>query len=382
VRRGTIPQVTSKPAAAQHLRDLARLRRVRDRIDREYEQPLDVEALARGVNMSAGHPWPPPTSTAPLRGCRPAALRSSRSRLSSRTAFVTAPSAIPRATCFGSRSCAELRRMKRTLALALAAGIACIGCRSAGLSSANVNTAEQRCDEAYSEDLPRGRVANNAWNKQLAGSYSWEQCIRVRNDSHSTEYGWSWDWPIGGDTLVSFPQIVFGWKPWDGGASSHPRLPMRIAVIHRLNLSYEMETTAKGKHNLATTLWLTRSGAISTEPNPMDISTDLMVWTDGFAFDPFGSRVGHTSIDGIDFEVWLARDLGDSSPDGPRWNYVAYRSTAKHLTASLDLRAFLRHAIEQGYVSPDHYVSDVEVGNEIMTGSGETWIKAISLVVE
>ena len=39
----------------QHLRDLARLRRVRDRIDREYAKPLDVEALARGVHMSAGH---------------------------------------------------------------------------------------------------------------------------------------------------------------------------------------------------------------------------------------------------------------------------------------------------------------------------------------
>jgi AraC-like DNA-binding protein len=47
--------VTSKPAPAHHLRDLARLRRVRDRIDREYAQPLDVEALARGVHMSAGH---------------------------------------------------------------------------------------------------------------------------------------------------------------------------------------------------------------------------------------------------------------------------------------------------------------------------------------
>jgi AraC-like DNA-binding protein len=51
----TISQVTSSSAATQHLRDLALLRRVRDRIDREYAQPLDVEALARGVNMSAGH---------------------------------------------------------------------------------------------------------------------------------------------------------------------------------------------------------------------------------------------------------------------------------------------------------------------------------------
>ena len=55
MRRGTIAQVTSRPAAAQRLRDLAGLRRVRDRIDREYAQPLDVEALARGAHMSAGH---------------------------------------------------------------------------------------------------------------------------------------------------------------------------------------------------------------------------------------------------------------------------------------------------------------------------------------
>ena len=47
--------MTSRPAEAQHLQDLARLRRVRDRIDRDYAQPLDVEELARGVHMSAGH---------------------------------------------------------------------------------------------------------------------------------------------------------------------------------------------------------------------------------------------------------------------------------------------------------------------------------------
>ena len=48
--------MTTRPAAPQqHLRDLALLRRARDRIDRDYAQPLDVEALARGVHTSAGH---------------------------------------------------------------------------------------------------------------------------------------------------------------------------------------------------------------------------------------------------------------------------------------------------------------------------------------
>jgi transcriptional regulator GlxA family with amidase domain len=37
------------------LEDLVRLRRARDRMDREYAQPLDVPALARDALMSTGH---------------------------------------------------------------------------------------------------------------------------------------------------------------------------------------------------------------------------------------------------------------------------------------------------------------------------------------
>ena len=47
--------MSDRPDDEPQLRDLALLRRVRDRIDRDYAQPLDVEALARGVHMSAGH---------------------------------------------------------------------------------------------------------------------------------------------------------------------------------------------------------------------------------------------------------------------------------------------------------------------------------------
>jgi AraC-like DNA-binding protein len=53
-RHGTIQAVPSTAAASQRLRDLALLRRVRDRIDREYAQPLDVEALAREFRLAYG----------------------------------------------------------------------------------------------------------------------------------------------------------------------------------------------------------------------------------------------------------------------------------------------------------------------------------------
>jgi transcriptional regulator GlxA family with amidase domain len=47
--------VTTTPQSDPYLRELTQLRRVKDRIDREYAQPLDVESLARDVHMSAGH---------------------------------------------------------------------------------------------------------------------------------------------------------------------------------------------------------------------------------------------------------------------------------------------------------------------------------------
>ncbi len=39
----------------QRLNDLARMRRVRDRIDREYASPLDLAELAKGEHVSQGH---------------------------------------------------------------------------------------------------------------------------------------------------------------------------------------------------------------------------------------------------------------------------------------------------------------------------------------
>ena len=42
------------PRFAQ-LRELRLLRQVKDRIDRDFAQPLDVPALAHGVGLSAGH---------------------------------------------------------------------------------------------------------------------------------------------------------------------------------------------------------------------------------------------------------------------------------------------------------------------------------------
>jgi transcriptional regulator GlxA family with amidase domain len=42
-------------AVSMDIHDLVRLRRAKDRMDREFDRPLDVPALARSAAMSTGH---------------------------------------------------------------------------------------------------------------------------------------------------------------------------------------------------------------------------------------------------------------------------------------------------------------------------------------
>lgn len=271
--------------------------------------------------------------------------------------------------------------MSFTCRLALCVLTAAAG-TAASADTPPVPAREASCADGYETDTDVGRLTNNMWNKQAAGGASYRQCIRYRGDPPEREYGWTWSWPEEGQTLLAFPQTVFGWKPWNGGTSTTPELPIRIDRIRDLRLAYEMETAATGKHNLATALWLTRTGRTGAEPDPADISADINIWTDGFDFEPSGDRIGEATIDGIAFEVWHDEDMGDASAaNSNRWTHVVYRSTARHTSLALDVRKILQDAIGRELVSPSHYVSSVEVGNEVMTGDGETWIKALSLEV-
>lgn len=47
--------MTTTSLTDSYLRELMQFRRVKDRSDREYAQPFDVESLAKDIHMSAGH---------------------------------------------------------------------------------------------------------------------------------------------------------------------------------------------------------------------------------------------------------------------------------------------------------------------------------------
>jgi hypothetical protein len=225
-----------------------------------------------------------------------------------------------------------------------------------------------------------GRLTNNTWNKAAAGSFASTQCLQRQASGGATQYGWTWNWPANSSTVYAYPEIIVGWKPWDGGTSNDARLPARIATLQNFTWSYSLDVATNGKHNIATSLWITRTGATPSAPNPQDIANEMMIWSSGSDFPPGGQQVATVTLGGQSFEVWYARDWGDLSGANPnRWSYIAYRATQASATASLDLKAILDDAVARGYVNPQHYVSNVELGNELMSGSGTTWINSLSL---
>jgi hypothetical protein len=238
------------------------------------------------------------------------------------------------------------------------------------------------CADSFELETSIGRFTNNMWNKQAVGKAPYRQCIRSRKTMAAQEFGWSWEWPADGATFVSFPAVVMGWKPWNGGTSTHPQLPIRADQIRVMRLSYTMETSANGKHNLATALWLTRTGETHQDANPADISADINVWIDGLEMSPAGKQLATVTIGGIAFEVWNSQNMGDASgANTARWNHMVYRSTSRQLSASLDIKGIIDDAVARELVSSHHYVSSIELGNEVMSGRGETWIKALSLEI-
>ncbi len=225
---------------------------------------------------------------------------------------------------------------------------------------------------------------NNTWNSAAAGRYDWAQCLQQRSLGTVVDVGWNWRWPETGDQVYAYPSIVVGAKPWDGGPGNDARFPRRIADTPRLQISYEVQTSASGNQNLATSLWFTRTTATPAVPVESDITAEIMIWSDytPAMVDEAGgpSFRGQITVDGRVYRVYAATDWGDASGgSAQRWTFIVYVAAVPVRSLSVDARRFIDDAIARGLLDPSHAVADVELGNEISSGSGSTWVRGFSV---
>jgi hypothetical protein len=235
---------------------------------------------------------------------------------------------------------------------------------------------ESKCNQGFTVADGPYRYENNQWGSGKARG-RFEQCLLERTVQGERQRGWTWNFPGTDASVFSYPEIIFGWKPWTGGKTTHPALPARIAELRKLTVVYDVESQASGSFNLAHEVWITRRRIAGGAAAPQTISAEVMFWVDsGGVARPGGSRIAeHLAIDGGEYDLWSQDGANGSGAATSSWRLITFDRTTPLLEGSLDIPAFLRVLTERTLVDPAHYVASVEFGNEVSGGTGTTWIK-------
>jgi hypothetical protein len=233
------------------------------------------------------------------------------------------------------------------------------------------------CTDYLSLVVDDGVLTNNVWNKGAADQNSWSQCLESREFNGATQYGWSWSWPRNKKVIYSYPQIKRGVSPWAPIPKFDERFPLALSAVEKMIISYDVEIDTNGQHNLATSMWLTDAPHTGTEPNSSIIAAEVMIWTYATKnhFNPAGKKYGSITSNNTEWEVWYDKNWGDASGENSnKWIYLTFRAKESSLKTSFDVIDLLSYAINKNLITSDLFISDVELGNEIMDGEGITWI--------
>ena len=228
------------------------------------------------------------------------------------------------------------------------------------------------------------RAENNAWGKgDLQG---WRQCIGLAaGPGPGVKARWTWDWLNAGDNVKAYPELIVGTKP--GSAPTSRSLPRRLSQLAQLQARLNLESQRSGSGNLAFDLWLTSTASPNHFGVP-PISHELMIWRDAFgSMLPAGQRRATVRIDGRIYDLYVKDRHGDG------WRYIAYVPRAFGVnpatraagrfrdTANINLKAFLEDGLARKLFSGKAFLASVELGNELISGHGETLVHHYSLAI-
>lgn len=258
----------------------------------------------------------------------------------------------------------------------------------AGCESAKVplpNSFDAADVDTYCGDWAKLRNAgfvyeNNVWNQGTIKRENRAQCLLKRVVDGKVQYGWRWQWPRGSGEVKAYPEVIYGHKPWFT-SSTTGNLPRLISNIDELSVAYDVEMQARGRYNLAFDIWVTNSDT----PTPATLTHEIMIWVGERtrAWEPSpGHLAKRVTIGGATYDLYIRPHAEWLKEHGALdVAYIAFNAHTARLSGSIDVREFLDYLTDNGHLPADGYVASVELGNEIMNGTGELWLKSYEISV-
>lgn len=201
---------------------------------------------------------------------------------------------------------------------------------------------------------------NNLWG-QSSGS-GW-QCLWDTRAGATIGWGTSWSWSGQPSQVKSFTSSVLGWH-W-GWKTTGTELPVRLNAGRDIFTDTRYRVSGSGTMNVAYDLWLHDIPNPDWPNNPTD---EIMIWLyrSGGA-GPLGTSQGTVTIAGTQWDLYRG-NIG--------WNVFSFVRRANTTSATLHLQDFLNNLTGRGWVPATKYLSSIEHGTEVFTGTGQLDVDA------
>jgi hypothetical protein len=245
-----------------------------------------------------------------------------------------------------------------------------------------VGTGEE--DRFYLHEVEPYAYLNDVWGQgylNVEKGEDFRQWLKRRKSEGREIWGWEWSGPgRQEDRVYSFPEILYGAKPFDDTKKTSAPLPLELARISSIELTYDVTlSTGNGSYNLSPEFYVTDRALHLSSRN---IVAEIMIWLDASGdAQPAGKVIASVEIGGRAYELWEddMEEPGSTQPHPPKWKYLAYvvnpaSRQGGRLGGKLPIHEFLRDATTRGFVKTGQFLASVEFGIEIRRGLGSLWV--------
>ncbi|MEU5259798.1 hypothetical protein [Amycolatopsis sp. NPDC021455] len=221
--------------------------------------------------------------------------------------------------------------------------------------------AASACNNGGLYDMGKYWITNNLWG---AGSGSGRQCIWTTSQSGNTiSWGTSYSWSGSGSSVKSYDAAILGWH-W-GWRRSGTGLPVQLSANRSVSTGYSYNVRhSGGAMNVSYDMWLHPMANPGSGTTPSD---EVMIWTyRAGGAGPAGTRQATVTVAGTNWDLYRGRIGGSTG-----WNVYSFVRTSNTTSATFDIRDFLNHLVGRGWMSSSKYLTSVQAGTEIFTGTGQ-----------
>ncbi|HEX2954713.1 MAG TPA: hypothetical protein VHR47_12130 [Bacillota bacterium] len=211
-------------------------------------------------------------------------------------------------------------------------------------------------------------LVNNTWNIGAATG-PFKERVFLKEIDGKRLFGWEWEGKSNGK-VVTYPSVIYGDKPWDPLSGRKSIFPIQ-AGSKKITLDFNVALKAKGTYDMAISLWGIRALPAVKE----NISHEIMIFTVNKGVSLPGSSVGQLEVSGTKYDLYKwENQTDDSGVHKNHWCILIFVARKPVLQGPVEVSAFIDYLIKKKLMTTEDYLCSLELGNEVISGSGHVEI--------